>query len=217
MNDKKLRIAFCGPNVRLNQELVDFVKNDLLFGFQLDPVIIQNPVAEILDFLKMKQDELSSTMEYMDWVNLWSVNWRNLKEVRHRKEACVLSPSCGIDQLAVQAAWFADQTLMTKTLSLPNSYADMDVAGLNKTGSVLQVILNQTEQEVADWWTHVYAVLPVSSKLSITPSEVITQYDDFLTSAPAFDAVQRIPDNPTSAKDFLREEVDEWKSHLGLS
>lgn len=197
-----LRIAFCGPNRALNYELVQFVRYELR---DIKPVILEHPAHEIAD------------INDPDWSNLWRSSLRNMAEAKNRQVPLVLSASCGIDEVVEQAVLLAEAAIKKQSIALPDSYSQVDVAGLNKIGSILQVILNQTEQEVVDWWTNVYAVLPTASKLSVAQDEVLTQYDDFLTSVPAFQDVQRLPDEPTSAKDLLKEEVENWKTYLGLS
>lgn len=196
-----LRIAFCGPDRALNYELLQFVRYELR---DVKPVIIEHPAHEV------------SEVSDKDWSNLWRVSLRNIAEIKNKNAEFVLSASCGIDEVVEQAVRLAEATLNNQSIALPNSYSGVDVSGLNKIGSVLQVILNQTEQEVADWWTEIYAVLPAASKLSVSQDEILTQYDDFLNSVPAFQSVKRITDEPTSAKEYLKEEVENWKKLLGL-
>lgn len=200
---KKLRIAFCGPNPTINHELVRFLRNDLLLD--RNPTVLDNNLRQFLS---------DDNPDFLEWINLWSSTFRSLNRMKLNEELSVVSASCGIDEVVGQAAVLAEQMMYSQTLALPSSMGNLDASGINKTGSILQVLLNQAEQEVADWWTFVYAVIPVSSKLSIAPSEIITQYDDFLSSVPVFSDVKRIPDNLTSAQDFLKKEAEEWKAYL---
>lgn len=197
-----LRIAFCGPDRALNYELLQFVRYELR---EQKAVILEHPAHAVADFPSK------------DWGNLWQASLRKMDEEKNRTTPLVLSASCGVDEVVEQAVLLAEVAMKKQSIALPDSYSDVDIARLNKIGSVLQVILNQTEQEVADWWTHVYAVLPASSKLSVAQDEILTQYDDFLKSVPAFQDIQRLPDKPTSAKEMLMKEVGNWKTQLGLS
>lgn len=194
----KLRIAFCGPNYEGKEKLVNFARHLLNREFSV----------------VLEPSHVIGSLDSGDWAELHAVNWRILEELNLSNQEIVFSPSCGIDQVVNQAVRLAKLATKATAIALPESYRDVDVSGINKTGSVLQVILNQTEQEVVDWWTHVYAVLPATSVLSVTQDDVLTQYDDFLKSVPAFSSVTRIPDDLTSAQDFLKKEAEVWMQHL---
>lgn len=205
-----LRIAFCGPNIKLNQRL-SRETNDMISSFT-EPRLLNHPLEELLEFTRSKDWALD-----LDWLTLYINVWRALTQIKLQEEDCIISPTCGIDNVATSAAWLSEQAkiIKRKTTLLDaqgNEMVTQDHAVLNRTGSILQVILNQAEQESIEYWDFIYAVLPVSSTLSNTNDELLTQYQDFITTVPAFDRVQRLPDNESSALDFLQQEVEKWKN-----
>src|SRR4051812_27324350 len=185
---------------------------DLLYDRPEDAAVINNPVAEVIEFTGKKDWENAD----IDWMNVWATGLRQMALLQRADTPIVISPSCGIDQLAVQAAWLGDQ-MQANAQALEVVSQEMMLereAVFNRSGSCLQVILNSAEEEVHDCWDFIYALLPVASGISVAPDAVLTQYADFLLSVPAFRDVQRLPDNETSALDVLAGEVEKWKTHL---
>lgn len=205
-----LRIAFCGPNIKLNQKLTNEARN-LVSSF-VEPHIMRHPLEEVLEFTRDQDWVLD-----IDWLTLNTNVWRALTQIKLQEEDCVISPTCGVDSVATSAAWLAEQA---KILQRKSSLLDAegreivthDHAALNRTGSIVQVLLNQAEQESVEYWDFIYAILPVSSTLSNMNDELLTQYQDFITNVPAFDRIERLPDNESSALDFLQQEVEKWKN-----
>lgn len=208
----KLRIAFCGPNLEANRGLADKTR-ELISNFT-DAHIIRHPIEGLLEFTRSKE-----WAEDLDWVNLYSNVWRSLEEIRYQDEDCIISTSCGIDNVATAAAWLAEQA---KQMEMKNMLlgADgkqiigRDHAVFNRTGSILQVVLNQAEEEAITYWDFIYAVLPVPIAPTPVNDELLTQYQDFIENVPAFDNVQQLSPNRISAVDFLEKEVEKWKNHF---
>lgn len=211
-----LRIAICGPNIETNEWLQNQIV-ELISPFNDSPKLLNHPIASVIQRTN-KQDWI----EELDEMNLYSNVWRALDQIRYKDEAIVVSPSCGIDNVALQAAWLAEQAVRIEQKSKllgsdGNAIVSHDHVLFNKTGAILQTILNQAEQEAVEYWDFIYAVLPVSSALVQYTNDVLAQYEDFLTTVPAFAKVIRLPDNRTSALDALQQEVERWKTHSGSS
>lgn len=209
-----IRISFCGPNTKLNRILVNETQK-LLSEFE--PVVMRHPIEELLEFTR--DEEWTNEI---DWLTLNTNVWRQMAQIRYQNETVLISPSCGIDNVASTATWLAEQArLIEKSGSLLRSDGKQMIRKehilFNRTGSILQVILNQAEQEAVEYWDFMYAVLPTVSKLETFNDEMLTQYQDFLSSVPAFDKVELLPDNEASAIDVLRTEVDKWKNYHNLS
>lgn len=209
-----LRIAFCGPNTKLNRVLTNETEKLLS---QFEPVVMRHPIEELLQFTR--DEEWTNEI---DWLTLNTNVWRQMTQIRLQNESVLISPSCGIDNVASSATWLAEQAkIIEKSSMLLASDGKQMVKKehilFNRTGSILQVILNQAEQEAIEYWDFMYAVLPTVSKLETFNDEMLTQYQDFISSVPAFDKVELLPDNETAAVDVLQAEVDKWKNYHTLS
>ena len=210
----KLRIAFCGPNVELNDKLMRHAK-DLIENEVVEINVLPNPFPEVMETMRM--DSLKDID--VDWITLLVNTYRRMLEIGAREDDLVFSASCGIDQLVVQATYLQDRMERSSSGLLiadatGQEAAPAEMAMINRTGAVLQVLLNQTEEEVAEYWDFVYAVLPVVIGVNKTPEAILMQYEDFLTSVPAFTGIGRLPDNETSAMDLLEKETAKWLERL---
>lgn len=214
---KSLRIALCGPNLEANERLKDKI-GSLISPFQDSISYISHPLASLIE--KTRSEEWK---EKIDEMNLYSNVLRAIEQIRLEDEDVVISSSCGIDCVALQAAWLADQAVRidqkTKLLGADGQILlSKDHVMFNKTGSILQAILNQAEEEAVEYWDFIYAPIASASLLTQhTQNDVLAQYEDFLSTVPAFSKVMRLPPNFTAALDFLEKEVDKWKTHIGLS
>jgi hypothetical protein len=208
-----LRIAFCGPNPMLNDNLVRHV-NDLLSNDVVEAQQLPNVFQETMERLHI--DNLQEID--LDWVNLWISVQRRMDEHKYRDTDLVLSATCGLDQLIIQATYLQDQVERASSglviADATGQESSLDASLVNRTGSILQVLLNQTEEEVVEYWDFVYAVVPAALGVSLTPDALLVQYEDFLTTVPAFASVEKLPDNEDAAKDALDQEVTKWKEIL---
>lgn len=209
-----LRIAFCGPNIevcdRLSREAKDFIYSDVIELEELG-----NPMKEVLERAKKERFNTND----LDWLNMWATAVRRMDIEGAREVQAVISSSCGIDQVALQATWLTEQMnfiqnqLVITDATGQGQMSEAD-AMVNRSGAIVQVLLNSAEEETVEFWDFVYAVMPAASKLSKTPSEIVFQYSDFLGSVPAFSGVTRLPDNFEAAVDALKNEVPKWKAKL---
>ena len=209
-----LKIGFCGPNPELNDRLARHVK-DLIGNEVVDVIMLPNPYQEVMEIVR---NENFQNID-IDWVNLWIATYRRMVEVGAREGDLVLSTTCGLDQVVIQAAYLQSQVergshelLIADATGQTRTSAEM--ALLNRSGSVLQVLLNQAEEEMAEYWDFVYAVLPVALGVASTPDAILVQYEDFLTSVPVFSMIDRLPDNEEAAQDALSQEATKWKEKL---
>lgn len=210
-----LRIAFCGPYIETNQWLAEEVKK-LIADFA-EPVVMRHPIEGLLEFTRSKE-----WAKDIDWLTLNTNVWRALEEIRYEGEEFLISPSCGIDNVATSAAWLAEQAKAMEMKGMllgadGKQIIRQDHVIFNRTGSILQVLLNSAEEEAITYWDFIYAVLPVPSIPSPINDELLTQYHDFITSVPAFDKVEQLSANKTSALDALQQEVEKWKNHHNSS
>lgn len=207
-----LRIAFAGPNADLCDNLAEKASS-LLYNDSLDTVILGNPIRDIIEMVGRDDWDVSE----LDFLNMWSLCKRQIDAEVHTKADIVISPSCGLDQLAIQAAHFGGLKTASSSLILPSQEAQSARdAIIQRAGWVLQVIMNFTEHEMATYYDFVYAVLPVSAEVSIAPDSVLTQYQDFLKAVPIFRVVDRLPDNEDAAMDALGQEVPKWQEKMRL-
>lgn len=205
-----LRIAFCGPHLDLNRDLAEEAKN-LVASFA-DPFVMRHPLEEIIEFTRDQE-----WAKDIDWLALNTNVWRSLVQIKYQNSDCVISPSCGIDNVAMSAAWLAKQAkiIQMKGTLLGADGQPMtthDHVVLNRTGSILQSILNQAEEEAVEYWDFIYAVYPLTSSSNSIDAELLEQYQDFIQNVPAFDKVEGLPVNKTAALDFLQKEVEKWQS-----
>lgn len=210
-----LKVAFCGPNMELNESLAKVVK-DLTYQESLEYVELANPMRTIADITKR---ETFFEGHEIDWMNLWSTSLRRMEIEGARNADVVTSASCGVDNVCMQAAWLGEQVEKAKTgLSLVDSKGEPMVGEsgvwINRSGAVLQAIMNSAEEEVFEHWDFVYAVMPVAMEMSKIQEVLLYQYADFLKTVPAFQSITHLPDNLEAATDALKNEVDEWKSQL---
>lgn len=213
----KLAIAICGPNMELNESLTGVI-HDLLYSDTLEQSIMRHPMERIA--AETGREEFDG--HDIDWMNLWSSSCRRVELEGLKDKDVIISSSCGIDQLCYQAAWLGDQMEREKVgLSLVDASGNPIDSGnsiwINRSGSVLQVLLNSTEEEVFDYWDFIYAVLPVEVELSAAQAPLLVQYQDFLGSVPVFEDVIRLPDNLDAASDALKNEVEKWQTTLHAS
>lgn len=214
---KHLRIALCGPNVETNEWLREQI-GLLISPFNDSPQFMQHPLSALINRTK-KVDWTKN----IDEMNLYSNVWRALDQIRYEEEEVLISSSCGIDCVSLQAAWLAEQAMIleqkTKLLGVDGQQlVTHDHIKFNKSGAILQSILNQAEEEAMEFWDFIYAIIPASSSLiQHTSNDILAQYEDFLSSVPAFADVIRLPDNRTSALDALQQEVEKWKTQIGSS
>lgn len=205
-----LRIAFCGPNLDINQWLCDETRK-LVSSF-VEPDVMRHPLSEVLEFTRNQEWTLDP-----DWLTLNTNVWRALVQIQKQDHDCLISPTCGIDNVALSATWLAKQAKMIQMKGTllgadGNPMATHDHVVLNRTGSILQAILNQAEEEAIEYWDFIYSVLPPSSAETSVDDELLEQYQDFIENVPAFDKIQNLPVNKLSALDFLQKEVDKWKN-----
>lgn len=198
-----MKIAFCGYNTSLCHKLAKFVAHDVLNNY--DAVFLQDSRPEISELVD------ASSPANMDWRTLWSAVQNRFYQLNFKDSDLVVSPTCGIDLMAAQAVWLKTLVEQSQGLSIVNAQGEaipQNIAMINRTGSVLQVIVNQTEDEM-EYWDKVYAVIPAIETVgSNLQNDVIAQYKDFLDSGPAFKDVIRLPDNESSAMDILRQEFN---------
>lgn len=213
-----LRVAFCGPNMELCDGLA-YEAKELIYGESMDVVLLPNPLREVLDLTHRTKFEGHD----LDWMNLWTTSFRRVMMEGSSGSQVVVSGSCGLDQLAIQATWLGEQMNAYQSgLVIADATGQVHQPGeveamVNRSGAVVQVLLNSSEEEVVGYWDFVYAVMPASSGLSGAPNEVISQYSDFLASVPAFAGIVRLPDNKEAAVDALTNEVAKWKVKLNSS
>lgn len=205
------RIAFCGPNMSLNESLTQKTV-DFLYEEGVDIVTLPNPVQHCMDLTGRERFESHD----IDWMNLWGASMRRMMIEGSKEAKVLLSASCGIDEVCMQATWLGEQIeaqngAMTLVDAKGTPLVGNDGVMVNRSGAVLQSILNSTEEEVSIWWDFIYAVLPVTMEASSTPDIILTQYRDFLASVPVLQDVVRLPDNEEAAVDALKNEVERWK------
>lgn len=211
-----LRIAICGPDMQMNEwakEQVGF----LIHSFNDSISYINNPLAAIME--KTRKQDWS---EQIDEMNLYTNVWRAIEQLRYEDEDILIASSCGIDCVALQAAWLAEQAVLLEQKSSllgadGKAVLSREHVLFNKSGAILQTILNQAEQEAVEYWDFIYAVIPPASALLQHTNDVLAQYEDFLDSVPAFSKVIKLPNNKTAALDALQQEVTKWKTHIDLS
>jgi len=207
-----LKITFCGPNFELNDRLAHEVK-ELVYGSSMDIVVMQNAVRDVVEITKRPE----FTGDDLDWINLWAACLRRMQLEGLGDTQVVVSTSCGVDQVALQAAWLAEQMghrqneLVVADATGQNIYAEGQ-AMMNRSGAVLQVLLNSAEEEAVECWDFIYAVMPVIPPPN--PNDAVAQYFDFLNTVPAFGGIVKLPDNEEAAKDALKNEVVKWKAKL---
>lgn len=153
----------------------------------------------------------------IDWINLLSVSERMIRMIGERDKDIVLSASCGIDQLSIHGTWVAHQLQQIQQLALPTDVIGEREQYLIRSGGILQALLNIAEYEVTEYWDFVYAILPVTVGISITPDSTLGKYNEFLSVVPAFRKVIRLPDNEVSAIDVLDGEYNKWIQKLNSS
>lgn len=176
-----MRIAFSGPTEQT--ELAQF-------ALSLQPGLLLDHPSIIL---------ASSS----DWQNLWRAVHRYTGLLEHiglDDKAPIVSPTCGLDDVALQAMWFAD--LRTKLETGLQVVGDNSGAILlHRTGSILQVLLSQFEEEL-DSWDKVY----YRSQAEDEP-DLVSQYEDFLGEIPTLSRVIRLPRDLSLAKEQLQEDL----------
>jgi len=208
-----LRITFLGPNTELNDKLVAHVK-DLIGNEVVETTVLPNTIRDVIEVTK--KDDWSGYD--IDWLNLWAASYRGILQQGARDNDLVVSSSCSIDQVVMQASWLADQeSHLENSILIANMAGEVnspDDAMVHRCGSVLQVLLNQAEEDAAEYWDFMYAVLPVDIEVSSASNLVLTQYNEFLKMVPVFASIPRLPDNEMSAMDALTEEVELWKAKL---
>lgn len=207
----KLRIAVCGPNQEDNEWLTNKIV-DLISPFSKSFRLLENPLSELVR--EIQQVKWTSQI---DETNLYSNVWRVLQQIKFDDSDVLISPNCGIDCVASQAAWLAQQAVALEQKgnllgSDGKQIITIDHIMFNKSGATLQTILSQAEQEAVEFWNYIYAFLPSTSKLVQHTNDILAQYEDFLESAPAFAKVIRI--EKETASEFLKQEVDKWQKHL---
>jgi len=210
-----LRIAFCGPNVPLNESLA-IHSRDLIYREDLEFIPIGNPLHQVGQITR-REDYMGSDL---DWLNLWSSSMRRMTLENYRDQDVLISSSGGLDQVALQAAWLSEQMTQHQTgLVGPDGKPIQTVEQImatNRSGAVLQVVINSAEYEVMEIFDFSYCVIPAGIATD-TPGEILAilaQYDDFLTDIPAFTNIVRLPDNEEAAKDALRNEAEKWRKKL---
>lgn len=198
-----LRIALCGPPDSGQEDIIwnlkQFFKNEeKLITIMADPESI----------IKAKTQEIDG-----DFMNLWSSVWGRLRQFEFTNSPILISPTCGLDQVAHQALFVAEKALSIQTgLKVPDQIANDRAALLNRAGAALQIIINQTEIELAEFWSFVYLVAPESTAYS----NLIDQYVDFIRAAPAFFKVVPLPRNTQEAIEFLKDqELIRWRGFIG--
>ena len=211
-----LRIAFSGPNLPLNESLSRVVR-DLMYSEDLDFYEVSHPMMKVVESTGWDQEKFDG--HNIDWMNLWSVSIMRMNLERIREIDVVTSPSCGVDNVCLQATWLAEQVDRAQVgLSLVdpmgNPIASGETVWINRSGAILQTILNSTEEEFISFWDFVYAVLPVEVELSTATAPLLIQYRDFITTIPAFQGIIHLPDNLDAATDALKNEVGKWKEKL---
>lgn len=205
-----LNITFCGPNLEINESLMGKVY-DLLYSDSVDITKLDNPIPFVMQQSGREKVEGKDS----DWINLWSASIRRMRlESLVQDNQTILSASCGIDQLVYQAS-YTEQLLnrIQGGLLLVDSknqpISGPEEALLNRANSVLQVILNSTEEEMAYIWNFVYAVLPVNA--TGETAALVRIYKEFIQAIPMFQGVILLPENEEAAEDALANEVEKWK------
>lgn len=212
-----LRITFCGTNFQLCDRLARETR-EMLYGAASDVIELTSPIKEVMDRTRRERFDRHE----LDWFNMWAMAIHRMDMDQARESEVVISSSCGIDQLALQATWLteqmeAEQTNLVITDATGQVGFSENQAYVNRSGSVVQVLLNSAEEELAEYWDFAYSVMPVAAKMSTTPSAVVFQYSDFLSEVPAFSGVKSLPDNFDAAVDALKNEVPLWKAKLVAS
>lgn len=207
-----LRIAVCGPDIEKNEKVVEEIES-ILASFK-------QSIVQIKHSFKLLIDKTFKNEWPIDELNLYSNVLRVLEQIKHEDADILVSSSSGIDNVCSQAAWLAEQAQRIeqgpKILgSDGNPVATREHIMFNKSGAILQTILNQAEQETIEFWDFVYAVVPNSSTLIQHTNDVLAQYEDFLTAVPAFAEVIRIPDDEVLASNALQQEVEKWTIQIG--
>lgn len=214
-----LRIAFCGPNLQLNEALSHVVK-DLVYEENLEFIDLVHPMLRVTELTK--RDPGYWADHNIDWMNMWSESIRRMDMEGAREIDVVLSASCGIEQVCLQATWMGEQVEAQKRQSSllgPSGENILGDAGvwINRSGSVLQALLNSSEEEVHEYWDFVYAVLPAEAEIDDKMLPLLMQYRDFLASVPSYQVVIRLPENQDAATDALKIEAEKWKAKLASS
>lgn len=209
----KLAIAFCGPNIALNESLAIYSK-DLIYRESIDFIPVGNPLSQLGQITR--RDEWSGAD--LDWMNLWACSLRRMTLESVRDQDVLISASHSLDQVAYQAMWLQNQmTRQASGLIGADGKPIMDpaqVMAANRSGASLQIIMNSAEQEAAELFDYTYAILPVTLTEEMSPEEavLVAHYDDFITSVPAFQSsITRLPDNEDAAKDALSNEAAKWQ------
>lgn len=212
-----LRIAFCGPNIAINENLAqqtyDLLHED---GDGLEIIPIGNPLLQLRQITrKTEWDKVE-----IDNMNLWAAVLRRMSLESVRDRAVLVTASCGIDQVAIQATWLAEQVEhQSSGIIGPNGKPIVSTDALmqqNRSGGVLQAIMNSTEQEVVEVYDFTYAMLPaIAPEADPNFASLLIQYNDFLTTVPAFkDSVTRLPNTEEAAKAVLQSEAEKWRKVL---
>lgn len=204
-----LRIAVCGPDIEKNEAVIENIRS-LILPFTNSINVLKHSLKSLVDYSEKNEWQI-------DEMNLYSNVLRALDQVRNESFPVLLSPSCGIDNICSQAAWLAEQAARIEQRSKllgadGNQIMTKEHVIFNRSGAILQTILNQTEYETIEFWHYVYAIVPNSSTLIQHTNDVLAQYEDFLTTVPAFAKVIRLPED--NSLDALREEVTKWQTYL---
>lgn len=206
-------------NILLNETLASHAK-DLVYREELDFSPIPNPLAQLAQITGREEWEGTD----LDWMNLWASTLRRMTIESLRQQDVIISASWGIDQVAHQAAFLSDQVIRQQIGGLVGPDGKPIVApeqtmATNRTGGVLQVLVNSAEFEAVEVFDFTYSVIPVAltPDTNETQAAVLAQYDDFLATVPAFQNVVRLPDNEEAALDALRIESEKWKQVLSSS
>lgn len=208
-----LRIAFCGPNGTLNESLSEVVR-DMLYDPDKEVVELTHPVMRLTEITQWEPEHWAG--HNLDWMNLWASSLRRMELEAAREVDVVLSSSCGVDQVCLQAAWLGEQSQAQATapsLLGPDGSAiiGQDGVWINRSQAVFQAMLNSSEEELYEWWDFVYAVLPLEAELDAPLLPLLIQYRNFLSGIPIYQDIIMLPEHQDAATDALRNEVDKWK------
>jgi hypothetical protein len=188
---------------------------DEIYNEDLSFAEIEHPMVKVMEMTGREKFEKND----LDWMNMWSISIKRMMIEGAQESDVVVSSSCGVDNVCLQAAWLAEQVDRSQgSMSLVdaegNPLLGEEGIMINRSGSVLQAIMNSAEEEVFEMWDFVYAVVPVEVELSAIPAPIMAQYQDFLGKVPVFKDIMHLPDNPYAAADALREESVKWKKEL---
>jgi len=204
-----MRIALCGPRGPEKEELFDHLRTLRKFYIVDDPkrYLSKLDASSMISFEEGGQD----------WLNLWTAITRRIEVIRASQvigmeavtEADILTDTWALDDLMLQSTWLSYQMEMiqnTPQLVDPsgNLLMAQKQALANRSGAIVQTLLNQAEEEIMDVYDYVYMKLPFKM------DPLVEQYVDFTKSVPAFQRVIEIPQLMNEAKDFLTKESKKW-------